>query len=199
MKEKINLSKKWRRTFDVGLSTFILIGLSPLFLVTILAITLSSKGPAIFRQERLGINRKPFIMYKFRTMIEEAEKEGPQLAVYNDKRVTKIGRILRKYHVDELPQFWNVLKGEMSIVGPRPEREFYIKQIVEKAPYYTLVCQVRPGITSWGMVKYGYASNVKQMVDRTQYDLIYLANMSLSVDCKILIYTLKTVLGGEGV
>ena len=132
-------------------------------------------------------------------MITEAEIDGPRLSSDDDPRITKIGKWMRKYRLDELPQFWNVLKGEMSIVGPRPEREFYIKQIIEKAPYYTLVCQVRPGITSWGMVKYGYASNVEQMVERTRFDLIYLANMSLSLDCKILIYTIKTVLGGEGV
>lgn len=192
-------SKNIKRSFDVFMSVTVLLILSPLFAILSLIVKLSSKGPVIYSQERIGRHQKPFHIYKFRSMYEEAEDEGPQLSSENDSRITPIGKWMRKYRVDELPQFWNVLKGEMSIVGPRPEREFYIKQIVEKAPYYTLVCQVRPGITSWGMVKYGYASNVKQMVERTQYDLIYLANMSLSVDCKILIYTLKTVLGGEGV
>ena len=199
MKGKINLSKKWRRAFDVGLSTFILIGLSPLFLVTILAITLSSKGPAIFRQERLGINRKPFIMYKFRTMIEEAEKEGPQLAVYNDKRVTKIGRILRKYHVDELPQFWNVLKGEMSVIGPRPEREIYVKEIEKLSPEYTRLFEIKPGITSLGMVRYGYASNIKNLVERSKFDVDYLDKKKASTDVKILLETVKTIIKGKGI
>lgn len=192
-------SKNIKRSFDVMFSFLILLILSPLYGVLALLVKFSSEGPVIYKQERIGLHQRPFYIYKFRSMSVEAEAAGPQLSSDNDTRVTPIGKWLRKYRLDELPQFWNVLKGDMSIVGPRPEREFFIKQIVKKAPYYTLVCQVRPGITSWGMVKYGYASNVKQMVERTQYDLIYLANMSLSVDCKILIYTVKTVFGGEGV
>lgn len=192
-------SKNIKRTFDVAFSMLMLILFSPLYLFISLAVKLSSKGPVFYTQERIGRFQKPFKIYKFRTMVEDAESMGPQLSKEDDPRVTKIGHWMRKYRLDELPQFWNVLKGEMSIVGPRPEREFFIKQIVEAAPYYTLVCQVRPGITSWGMVKYGYASTVEQMVERTRFDLIYLANMSLTVDCKILIYTLKTVFGGEGV
>ena len=192
-------SKNIKRTLDVTTSILILIILLPLYGVLALLVAISSKGPVFYLQERIGRYQKPFKIYKFRTMIETAEATGPQLSRKDDKRVTPIGKWMRKYRLDELPQFWNVIKGEMSIVGPRPEREFYIKQIVEKAPYYTLVCQVRPGITSWGMVKYGYASTVEEMVERTRYDLIYLANMSLSVDCKILIYTLKTVFGGKGV
>lgn len=191
-------SKNIKRTFDVGLSIFILLILSPLFLFLAIIIRLTSKGPVIYKQERIGRYQKPFNIYKFRTMRDNAEAEGPQLSSQDDPRITPVGRWMRKYRFDELPQFWNVLKGEMSIVGPRPEREFFIRSIVEQAPYYTLVCQVRPGITSWGMVKYGYASSVDQMVERTRYDLIYLANMSLSVDLKILIYTIKTVISGEG-
>lgn len=192
-------SKNIKRSVDVLFSFLVLLILSPLYAVLAILVKSSSKGPAIYSQVRIGKHQKPFSIYKFRSMYEEAEEDGPQLSSENDARITPIGKWMRKYRLDELPQFWNVLIGDMSIVGPRPEREFFIKQIVEKAPYYTLVCQVRPGITSWGMVKYGYASNVNQMVERTQYDLIYLANMSLSVDCKILIYTIKTVLGGEGV
>lgn len=192
-------SKNIKRTFDVVSSLLILIILSPLFAFLALAVKISSKGKIIYSQERIGRFQMPFNIYKFRTMVENAESQGPQLSSEDDTRVTKVGRWMRKYRLDELPQFWNVLMGQMSIVGPRPEREYYIKQIIEKAPYYTLVCQVRPGITSWGMVKYGYASTVEQMVERTRFDLIYLANMSLSVDCKILIYTIKTVVGGEGV
>lgn len=192
-------SKNIKRTFDVTFSLIVLILLSPLYLLLMALVKFTSNGPVFYKQERIGRYQKPFWIYKYRTMVKEAEANGPQLSSDTDPRITKVGHWMRKYRLDELPQFWNVLKGEMSIVGPRPEREYFIKQIVEKAPYYTLVCQVRPGITSWGMVKYGYASSVSQMVERTRFDLIYLANMSLSVDCKILLYTLKTVFGGEGV
>lgn len=192
-------SKNIKRTFDVTFSILTLVLLSPLYLFLSLMVKFTSEGPIFYSQERIGRHQKPFRIYKFRSMYEGAEREIPQLSNDHDHRVTKIGKWMRKYRLDEIPQFWNVLKGEMSIVGPRPERDYFIKQIVKEAPYYTLVCQVRPGITSWGMVKYGYASSVKQMVERTRYDLIYLANMSLSVDCKILIYTIKTVLGGKGV
>ena len=192
-------SKNIKRTFDVSFSFLFLLLFSPLLGILALLVRLSSKGPVIYSQERVGRHKKVFNIHKFRTMVADAERKGPQLSSEDDPRITKVGRWMRKYRLDELPQFWNVLKGDMSIVGPRPEREFFIRQIVEKAPYYTLVCQVRPGITSWGMVKYGYASTVDQMVERTRYDLIYLANMSLTVDGKILIYTIKTILGGEGV
>ena len=191
-------SKNIKRTFDVTFSLVFLLLLSPLLGILALCVKFSSKGPIIYRQSRIGRHQKPFNILKFRTMIENAESAGPQLSHDDDPRITRVGRWMRKYRLDELPQFWNVVKGDMSIVGPRPERDFYIRQIVAYAPYYTLVCQVRPGITSWGMVKYGYASNVEQMVERTRYDLIYLANMSLSLDCKILIYTIKTIISGEG-
>lgn len=131
-------------------------------------------------------------------MKEDAEKDGPRLSSDNDDRITHVGYYLRKYRLDELPQFWNVIKGHMSLVGPRPEREFFISQIVKKAPYYGLIFQVRPGITSWGMVKYGYASSVEEMVKRAKYDLVYLNNMSISNDIKILIYTVRTVVKGVG-
>lgn len=192
-------AKNVKRVIDVVLSSVVLLVLSPLLAIIAIAVKRGSKGPVIYKQERIGLRQKPFNIYKFRSMVTDAEKNGPRLSAETDKRVTPVGRIMRKYRLDELPQFWNVIKGDMSIVGPRPEREFYIKQIVEKAPYYVLVYQVRPGITSWGMVKYGYASNVNQMVERTRYDLIYLANMSLYVDAKILIYTVKTVVTGKGV
>lgn len=192
-------SKNIKRTFDVTISTLTLLVLSPIYLFLALWVKFTSKGPILYKQERIGRYQQPFYIYKFRSMKEDAEKDGPQLSNNNDTRITRAGHFMRKYRLDELPQFWNVLKGDMSIVGPRPEREFYIKQIIEQAPYYVLVCQVRPGITSWGMVKYGYASTVDQMVERTRFDLLYMANMSLTLDSKILIYTLKTVLGGEGV
>lgn len=131
-------------------------------------------------------------------MRTDAEATGPRLSSDSDNRITKIGRILRKYRIDELPQFWNVLKGEMSIVGPRPEREYYIRQIVKHVPFYSLVYQVRPGITSWAMVKFGYASTLSQMVERTRFDLIYINNMSLLLDLKIMIHTILTIIKGAG-
>ena len=191
-------SKNIKRALDVFVSILALILFSPLFGFICLIIKTTSKGPVIYRQERIGFHQKPFFIYKFRSMIVDSEPEGPRLSEKNDPRITKCGIWLRKYRLDELPQFWNVLKGEMSLVGPRPERLYYIREIIKEAPFYTLVCQVRPGITSWGMVKYGYASSIHQMVERTHYDLIYLANMSLSLDMKILLYTLKTVFSGKG-
>jgi lipopolysaccharide/colanic/teichoic acid biosynthesis glycosyltransferase len=167
-------------------------------LIVALAIKIDSKGPVFYSQERVGYKQKKFNILKFRSMTTDAEKSGPQLSSENDSRITKLGRILRKYRIDELPQFWNVLKGDMSLVGPRPEREYFIHKIVEKAPYYTLVHQVRPGITSWGMVKYGYAKNVDEMILRLRYDLIYLTNISILVDLKIIIYTVETVFTGRG-
>ena len=191
-------SKNIKRVADVVISLIVLLLLSPFYALIAACVKATSKGPVFYSQERVGWRQKPFMIYKFRTMRVDAEASGPQLSSDNDPRITEIGKMLRKYRIDELPQFWNVLKGDMSIVGPRPEREFFIRQIMKEAPYYTLIYQVRPGITSWGMVKYGYASNVSQMVERTRYDLIYLSNMSLYVDMKILIYTVKTVVTGRG-
>ncbi len=187
-----------KRVIDVVMSTLALIILSPFMLGIAIAIKLDSKGKVIYRQERIGRHSVPFKILKFRSMREDAEANGPRLSVDDDPRVTKIGKFMRKYRIDELPQFWNVLKGEMSLVGPRPERAYYIEQIVKEAPYYTLTHQIRPGITSWGMVKYGYASSIPEMVRRTRFDLIYLSNISLSVDIKILLYTIKTVITGKG-
>ena len=192
-------SKNVKRTLDVAISTLGLIILSPLLASIALGIKISGSGKVIYSQERIGIHRKPFRIYKFRSMVEEAEKDGiPLLSSDDDRRITRIGKWMRKYRLDELPQFWNVLKGDMSIVGPRPERDYFIDKIVNKAPWYTLVLQVRPGITSWGMVKYGYATDIDQMIERNRYDLIYLANMSMAVDFKILLHTIKTVGAGKG-
>lgn len=192
-------SKNIKRTCDVVISLIVLVLLSPVYLAIALMVRFDSSGRIIYSQERIGRKQKPFRIYKFRTMREDAEREGPQLSGDSDPRITRVGKRLRKYRLDELPQFWNVVKGDMSIVGPRPERRYYIDKIMERAPYYALVYQVRPGITSWGMVKYGYASNLDQMVERTRYDLIYISNMSLSLDMKILIYTVSTVIGGKGI
>lgn len=164
-----------------------------------IAVRLDSQGPVIYRQRRIGYRRRPFDIYKFRTMRTDAEADGhPMLSAQHDLRVTRVGRVLRKYRLDELPQFFNVVRGDMSIVGPRPEREYFIQQIVERAPFYTLLHQVRPGITSWGMVKYGYATSVEEMIERMRYDLLYIENISFAVDMKIIMHTVVTVVSGKG-
>ncbi|MDE5871816.1 MAG: sugar transferase, partial [Muribaculaceae bacterium] len=190
--------KNIKRAFDVVASVVMLIILSPVFLMLAIWVKTESKGPVFYRQERIGLKERPFDIIKFRTMREDAEANGPQLSSDDDPRVTRSGRIMRKYRFDELPQFWNVLKGEMSLVGPRPERKYFINKIIELAPYYTLLYQTRPGITSWGMVKYGYASSVQEMVERSKFDLIYISNMSILVDLKIMLYTVLTILEGKG-
>ena len=192
-------TKNLKRLGDVVLSSIALIMLYPLFLIISLLIKFDSKGPVFYLQERIGLRKKAFRIIKFRTMRTDAESHGPALSSENDNRITRVGHYLRKYRLDELPQFWNVIKGEMSVIGPRPERDYYIRQIVARAPYYTLVHQVRPGITSLGMVKHGYAKDVDEMVERLQYDLIYIENVSLTVDLKIMIYTVNTVITGRGI
>ncbi len=188
-----------KRLADITSSALALIILSPLFLVVAIIIRRDSSGPVFFSQERIGRSGKPFRIYKFRSMRTDAEQDGPRLSSTMDRRVTKVGRYLRKYRIDELPQFWNVMKGDMSLVGPRPERDHYIQKIMDIAPYYSKLLQVRPGITSWGMVKYGYASTVFQMVERMRYDLMYINNCSIAVDLKILGFTVRTVLTGKGI
>ncbi len=192
-------SKNIKKTIDKLTALLVLIILSPLYLFLAIRVKADSKGPVIFKQERIGYKGKPFIIYKFRTMQKDAEAGGPRLSSWQDERVTPFGRFMRKYRLDELPQFWNVLKGDMSLVGPRPERQFFIDQIVQKAPWFYLLQNIRPGITSWGMVKYGYASNVEEMVERMGYDIIYYENMSLFIDLKVLIYTIRTIFMGRGV
>ncbi|UBM61781.1 sugar transferase [Candidatus Sulfidibacterium hydrothermale] len=187
-----------KRIIDIFASSMVLIFLSPLYLFTAIGVKLSSPGPVLFRQERIGFHGKPFYMYKFRSMYVDAEKDGPQLSSKDDPRITPFGKVIRKYRLDEIPQFFTVLKGQMSLVGPRPERQYYIDQIMEKAPHYRLLLKVKPGITSWGQVKYGYASTIDEMVERLKYDLLYLENMSLSMDFKIMIYTVLIILQGRG-
>ena len=188
-----------KQALDLSLSAASLIILSPLMAVLAVLIRLSGEGPVIFRQERIGRYGKPFMIYKFRSMEDDAEAGGPQLAVEGDARITPLGRFMRKHRLDEMPNFINVLRGEMSLVGPRPERRHYIDKIKERAPYYNRVLAVKPGITCWGQVKLGYASDIDKMLERLDYDLLYLENVSLYLDLKIIFYTLGTIIRGKGI
>jgi len=187
-----------KRIIDIIVSLFFLLLLSPVYIITALVIKLSSRGPVFFAQERIGLHGNPFTIYKFRSMFVGAEKGTPMLSSDNDSRITPIGKFMRGIRLDEIPQFYNVLIGDMSLVGPRPERQYFIDQIMQRAPHYRHLHKVRPGITSWGQVKYGYAENVEEMIQRLKYDIIYIENMSLALDFKILFYTIKTVLQRSG-
>jgi exopolysaccharide biosynthesis polyprenyl glycosylphosphotransferase len=187
-----------KRALDIVASLVSLLVFTPMFIVLAVLVKTSSSGPVFFLQERIGKNGRPFQIIKFRTMVVNAEASGPQLSSSNDPRITSIGSFMRKTRLDEFPQFYNVLVGDMSLVGPRPERQFYIDQIVKIEPQYLELNQVRPGITSWGQVKYGYAENVDQMLDRMKFDLLYLKNRSLSLDIKIMLYTILIIFRGSG-
>ena len=187
-----------KRGIDIVCASVAFVLLIPVYLTLSILVKTSSEGPIFFRQERIGKNGVPFMIIKFRTMYMDAEKAGPQLSSSHDPRITKIGRIMRKMRLDEFPQFWNVIVGDMSLVGPRPERQFFIDKIIDVEPQFTQLNKVRPGITSWGQVKYGYAENVNEMIQRMKYDLLYLKNMSIALDFKIMLYTILIVFKAKG-
>ena len=187
-----------KRAFDVIVSVTMLILLSPLYLILSLLVWYSSKGPVFYKQERIGLHGLPFNIIKFRTMCVHAEEATPQLSADDDPRITKVGKWMRKYRLDELPQFWNILRGEMSIVGPRPERRYFINQIEEKAPYYCMIYKIRPGLTSWGPIKVGYTDTLDKMIRRLNYDIVYIENMSIRLDIKIMFHTIGVIFNGKG-
>ena len=187
-----------KRAMDVVLSLIVMVVLSPLYILLYVLVFATSKGKAIYRQERIGLHGIPFQILKFRTMYEDAEQKKPMLSTDNDPRITRVGAFLRKYRLDELPQMWNVLRGDMSLVGPRPERAYFIRQIEQKAPYYCLLYKIRPGLTSWGPIKVGYTDTIDKMVERLNYDITYMENMSLRLDIKILFFTIGVIIDGKG-
>ncbi len=190
--------KSAKRCFDVSIAIIGIIILLPVYIIVAAMVVMGSPGGIFYTQERIGLQGIPFRIIKFRSMYSNAEQKGPALSSDNDPRITPFGRFMRKTRLDEIPQFWNVLKGDMSIVGPRPERQFYIDQIIQKAPHYRLTMRIRPGITSWGQVKYGYAENVDEMIQRLRYDILYVENMSLGLDIRIIIHTIIVVLKAKG-
>lgn len=188
-----------KRAFDIIISAVGLVILSPLLLIIALLVRLDSKGAIFYSQERIGLYGMPFRIYKFRTMVENAEANGvPQVTHDNDPRITRVGHWLRKYRLDELPQLWNILRGDMSIVGPRPERPYFVEQIMKEAPYYCLLYKVRPGLTSWGPIRVGYTDTMEKMIERLNCDVVYVENMSLLLDMKILFFTVGVIVKGKG-
>ncbi len=198
-KKKCPLYEIVKQIFDYIFACASLLVLSPFLILLSALIWISGNGPVIYLQDRIGKNGKPFSIYKFRSMVYDAEKDVPLLAGENGEKITMIGSVLRKYRIDEIPNLINVLKGEMSVVGPRPERRFFIDQIVKIAPEYTELQIVKPGVTSLGQVKYGYASTVDEMIERLPYDIYYMKHRSVWLDLKIILLTVGTVLRGKGI
>ena len=194
----ITTQRSIKRIIDILFAFTGIIILLPLILLTGILVRISSKGKVFFLQERVGLHQIPFMIWKFRSMYNSAEKTGPQLSSEDDRRVTGWGKIMRRWRLDELPQLWNVLRGDMSIVGPRPERKYFIDKIKETHPEYLNLLKVKPGLTSMGMVKSGYAENIPEMIERMQYDLIYIKQKSLLLDFKIMLHSLKVIAGGKG-
>ncbi len=197
-----NLMPDWqrvcKRVIDVVISGLAILILSPFLLFSALKVRLSSSGPIFYKQSRIGLHGKPFFIYKFRSMFLDAESGGPALSSKGDPRITPWGRVMRKWRIDELPQFFNILKGDMSLVGPRPERQHFIDIITQTHPHYRYLHKVKPGLTSWGMVQFGYAENVDEMIQRMRYDLLYIENCSLALDIKIMLYTFRVLFQGRG-
>lgn len=187
-----------KRAFDIVASLLAMLFLSPIYLLLSVLVAVTSHGPVIYCQERIGLHGKPFRILKFRTMYLNSEPDTPLLSRDNDPRITPVGHFMRKYRLDELPQMWNIFRGDMSIVGPRPERGYFIDQIVKEAPYYCLLYKIRPGLTSWGPIKVGYTDTIEKMVDRLNYDIMYMENMSIQLDLKILFFTIRVICDGKG-
>ncbi|HTF31992.1 MAG TPA: sugar transferase, partial [Flavitalea sp.] len=199
---KTGLMPEWqqniKRVIDVVISLPLLVLMSPVLVYAAIRTRISSPGRIVYSQERVGYKGKTFNILKFRSMYADAEINGPQLSSKNDPRVTSWGKVMRKWRIDELPQLLNVLKGEMSLVGPRPERSYYVQQLSKKSPYFRYLLKVKPGLTSWGMVQFGYAGTLDEMIERMKFDLIYIENISLALDLKIMLYTIKIILKGQG-
>lgn len=187
-----------KRVFDFIIAVGSIILFSPLIFICYILIKLEDGGPAFFKQERIGRYGKPFYIYKFRSMEVDAEKDGPCLYQHeNDQRLTRIGKILRRHHLDELPQLWNVVKGDMAFIGPRPERKYFIDQIMEHDPRYELLYAIRPGVTSYATLHNGYTDTMEKMLTRLKMDLYYLEHQSLWMDIKILWYTFANIVSGK--